>query len=657
MSRSPDGALHGHGRRALAVLAAALLWVAQPAGTARAMSVPAGFEATRVIETATPTALAFDPAGGLLVATKAGKLLALARGDREPRTILDLTARVCQEGERGLVGLAVDPAFAARPFLYLYYTRSTGDCRVKAVNRLARFTVRADGTVDAGSERVLLDRIPSPSRYHIGGDVQFGKDGFLYVSVGDGLCHHAVHRTQFGPGGCTGHSGVRNSAAREPDVLVGKILRVDRHGRAPDANGGGVRCALAGRTHTGGRCREIFASGLRNPFRMAFDDDAPGTRFFINDVGEEDWEEINVGRRGAHYGWNLREGRCLAGGAQGCGPPPRGLTDPLFTYHQSTGRPEGPGHRGCEAITGGAFVPEGSWPAGFARDYLFADYVCGKIIRLERDGGYRRTQTLVSGLGASSAVHLRFGPGPAGTALYFTTLGDGGAVWRLDHVPGNRRPAASANATPAFGALPLTTTFDARASSDPDGDPLEYRWDFGDGTSSRGADPVATHTYALPGVRGATLRVRDAHGAESAPLELLIHPGNAPPVLGVTGPRRYRIGERMVLRATATDPQDGPLDPALVIWQVLLVHQRHTHPYLEAHGATLRVRAPRKLGGHDLLTTHLRVRVAAADAAGLAAEAVRELRPRRRGAGDGGRSAPAPAGARRGVAAALPTGS
>jgi glucose/arabinose dehydrogenase len=630
MTRSPDGALHGQGRRTLAALAAALLWAAQPAGTAGAMTVPEGFEATRVLETAMPTALAFLPAGELLVATKAGKLLALAPGERTPRAILDLTARVCQEGERGLVGLAVDPDFATRPFVYLYYTRSTGDCRVKAVNRLARFSVRADGTVDARSERVLLDRIPSPSRYHIGGDVQFGKDGFLYISVGDGLCHHSIRRTQFGPGGCTGHSGVRNSAAREPDVLVGKILRIDRHGHAPEANGGGVRCALSGRTRTGARCREIFASGLRNPFRMAFDADAPGTRFFINDVGEEDWEEVNVGRLGAHYGWNLREGRCPAGGATRCGPPPPGLTDPLFAYHQSAGRPDGPGHRGCEAITGGAFVPEGSWPAAYARDYLFADYVCGKIIRLEREGGYHRTQTLIGGLGASSAVHLRFGPGPEGAALYFTTLGDGGAVWRVDHVPGNRRPAAAAAATPAFGALPLTTTFDARASADPDGDALEYRWDFGDGTSARGANPVVTHLYALPGVRRATLRVHDVHGAVSAPLELLVHPGNAPPVLEVAGPHRYRIGERMVLRATATDPQDGPLDPALTRWQVLLVHQRHTHPYLDAQGPALRVRAPRKLGGHDLRTTRLRVRVSAADGAGLAAESVRELRPRRR---------------------------
>ncbi len=126
MTRSPDGALHGHGRRSLAVLAAALIWSAQPAGTAAAMTVPDGFEATRVLAAPMPTALAFGAAGELLVATKAGTLLALAPGDREPRTILDLTARVCQEGERGLVGLAVDPAFAARPFLYVYYTRSTG---------------------------------------------------------------------------------------------------------------------------------------------------------------------------------------------------------------------------------------------------------------------------------------------------------------------------------------------------------------------------------------------------------------------------------------------------------------------------------------------------------------------------------------------------
>ena len=512
----------------------------------------------------------------------------------------------------------------------MYFTRRAPTCGAKAVNRLARFAVRRDGTVDVRSGRVLLDRIPSPSRYHVGGDVQFGHDGLLYVSIGDGMCHYTVRRLHMRPGGCPGRSGKRNSAAREGNVLLGKILRLDRHGRAPDGNGGGVRCARIGWTSPGRRCREIFARGLRNPFRMAFDPAARGTRFFINDVGEQDWEEINVGKRGANYGWNVREGRCPAGRATGCGPAPRGLTDPLYTYHQSSDRSGDPGSRGCEAITGGAFVPASGWPGAYSRDYLFADYVCGKIMRLQRDGGRLRAREFLRGLGRSSAVHLRFGPGPGGPALYFTTLGDGGAVWRVDYAPGNRQPQAAVIAEPAFGVVPLQTTFDASASTDPDGDTLEFLWAFGDGDTWRSRDPVARHSYLFPGVRTARLWVRDAQGATSAPVEVRLDPGNTPPSVHIAGPRRYGLGRRLTLRASVFDAQDGALDPDSVTWRILLHHETHTHPYAYAHGAVVRVRAPHHLGDHDPRTTFLRVHATASDSWGLTGATAHTMRPRLR---------------------------
>ncbi len=345
--------------------------------------------------------------------------------------------------------------------------------------------------MDAGSERVLLDRIPSPSRYHIGGDVQFGKDGFLYVSVGDGLCHHAIRRTEFGPGGCTGHSGLRNPAAREPDVLLGKILRVDRFGRAPgrQRRRRALR-ALGPDAAPAARCREIFASGLRNPFRMAFDEGAEGTRFFVNDVGEENWEEVNVGRLGADYGWNRREGRCPAGRARGCGPAPEGLTDPLFTYHQSAGRPDGPRQRGCEAITGGAFVPRG----GLVR--AVRPRLPLRRLRLREDhpprarGRLPHARTRWSpGWGPAAPSTCASGPGrsaPRSTSRRSATAARCGGSTTCPATAGR---VAAATATPAFGALPLTTTLDGRASSDPDGDrarvPLGLR--RRDGVARRGS--------------------------------------------------------------------------------------------------------------------------------------------------------------------------
>lgn len=151
---------------------------------------------------------------------------------------------------------------------------------------------------------MLIDSIPSPRGIHNPGDVGFGKDGYLYISVGDGACDYA------GDSGC----GLQNDAARDPSALVGKILRIARDGSIPSSNPyqgiDSARCNLRGRALPGQKCRETFASGLRNPFRIAFDVNASDTRFYINDVGAHQWEEIDLGAPGADYGWNVREGHC-----------------------------------------------------------------------------------------------------------------------------------------------------------------------------------------------------------------------------------------------------------------------------------------------------------------------------------------------------------
>ena len=171
------------------------------------------------------------------------------------------------------------------------------------------------------------------------------------------------------------------------------------------------------------RCQETFAWGLRNPFRIAFDPNAADTRFHISDVGQGTWEEIDLGAAGADYGWNLREGRCATGSTTNCGAPPAGMTNPVFDYGRSDG---------CGSITGGAFVPAGSWPASYTGTYLFGDFVCGRIFQLVPNGagGFNRL-TFADGLGTASAVHLAFGPHTTGTVLYYTTYAGGGAVRRI----------------------------------------------------------------------------------------------------------------------------------------------------------------------------------------------------------------------------------
>ena len=189
---------------------------------ARGITLPSGFTDELVATVGAPTALAFTPDGRLLITTQPGQLRVFQNGALVATPALNLatTGAICSNSERGLLGVAVDPAFTptSNNFIYLYYTfnRGGGTC----VNRVSRFTLSTTNV--ASGELVLIDNIPSPAGNHNAGDVQFGKDGYLYVSVGDGGCDYAG-------GGCAGS----NDAARDQHSLVGKILRITKAGGIP----------------------------------------------------------------------------------------------------------------------------------------------------------------------------------------------------------------------------------------------------------------------------------------------------------------------------------------------------------------------------------------------------------------------------------------
>jgi glucose/arabinose dehydrogenase len=404
----------------LTLLAPVLL--ASGAAPAAAATVPPGFSDTLVASVTAPTALGFMADGRMLITTQSGQLLVrTAAGTLLPTPALDLSARICANSERGLLGVAADPDPATRA-IYLFYTArgtnascptsATGNPAGAPTNRVSRFVLSDSGTVDPASETILLDGIYSPAGNHNAGDLAVGKDGYLYVSTGDGGCDYA------GNSGCGGS----NDASRDRNVLGGKILRVVRTTGAPApgnpfSGAGTTSCRLAPGA-PGTVCQETFAWGLRNPFRMAFDPDAAGTTFYINDVGQGAWEEIDLGTPGADYGWNVREGHCAnTGSAASCGgPQPAGMTGPLHDYGRDAG---------CGSITGGAFVPDGVWSATLDGAYLFADFVCGKIMMLS--GGTR--SDFAAGLG--NAVHLEFGTDGTSQALYYTTYTGGGQIRRI----------------------------------------------------------------------------------------------------------------------------------------------------------------------------------------------------------------------------------
>ena len=262
---------------AVFILAICAIATASPAG---AITLPAGFTDEQVTPLGSPTALAFTPDGRLLITTQPGQLRVYQNGALVPTAALNLaspTNVICSNSERGLLGVAVDPSFATpnNNFIYVYYTfNRAGTC----VNRVSRYVLSPSNV--ASGETVLIDNIPSTAGNHNAGDVQFGRDGYLYVSVGDGGCDYVPG------GGCAG----ANDASRDQHSLVGKILRITRDGNIPTDNpftgAGTADCRFTGGTTAGNKCRETFAWGFRNPFRIAFDPNDGGTRFFSNDVGQ-----------------------------------------------------------------------------------------------------------------------------------------------------------------------------------------------------------------------------------------------------------------------------------------------------------------------------------------------------------------------------------
>ena len=587
-------------------------------------TLPSGFSDVLVTTLPGPTALAFTPDARLLIAQQAGIVRVFKNGALVPTPALTIPAtKICNNFENGLLGIEKDPDFKTNGWVFLYYTAKRPDA--VCVNRVARFIMSGD-TINPASQAILIDNIPAPNGNHNGGDLKFGWDRYLYISTGDGGCDYA------GDSGCQGN----NDASRDQHALIGKILRITNQGAIPDSNpfqgSGTARCNVTGRTDAGKKCQETFASGLRNPFRFAFDPNASGTRFFINDVGGPRWEEIDKGKKGADYAWNLCEGNhdnLNWPGSVNCSAAP--YTPPIHEYSHDTG---------CTAITGGAFVPNGVWPAEYDNSYLYSDYVCNKIFELKPKSGGGFTQTeFASGLGEGGPIAMAFGPYGSGQALYYTTYGNGGEVHRITDNT-NVPPTAAVTANPTSGRLPLKVDFDGSGSSDPDaGETVtSYLWDFGDGSTSETTTPTTTHTYTTEGTYTASLQVRNNNGVLSEADTVRIDAGNEAPTPVIELPAAdllYSVGEQITLRGSATDrDENDPLGDDSLEWEVLQHHtapNHHTHPYLTAQtGNNLTISAPPP---EDLESTgsgnHLEVRLTATDSKGLSKTVTREIQPNR----------------------------
>ena len=632
-----------------------------------AQTLPLGFSDALVTAVGAPTAIAFTPDGRMLIASQNGPLRVFKGSALPLVTALSFDTgtntanpKICVGSEMGVLGVAADPAFKVNKFVYVFYTARNGsNCAApnytaanppdtlvdgsysalnRRVNRVSRFVLGTTGVganadvIDPATEVVLVDRMPARGGNHDGGDVHFGKDGLLYISIGDGGTDYS--------GASPGSAG-GNDAARDKHVLTGKILRVTRDGAIPASNpfvaGGARRCNVKGSTTVGQHCEETFAWGLRNPFRFAMDPNASATRFYINDVGQGAYEEVDEGVAGADYGWNCREGRHSFNTNGPCSPTPAAMIDPVYEYSHSGAVP-GTTVSGCASITGGAFVPNGLWPAAYDNTFLLADYVCGALFRIPANGtptgALPDAFAFARGLGSSSATSLTFGPDGSGQALYYTTYAGGGQIRKVSYATvGNTAPIMSSiTANPAAGVLPLNVALTADAS-DANGDVLTYFWDFGDGSAAITTTATTNKTYTTAGTYTASAKARDSNFAFSAASTTLVRPGNAPPTVGIVSPASgylFNVGDAITLTAAVTDAEDGALPTSALSWRVLLHHDAHTHPLLAPTiGNSIAFTAPAPEDLAAAVTSYLEIILTVTDSGGATTEISQNVMPRK----------------------------
>ncbi|QDK79391.1 PQQ-dependent sugar dehydrogenase [Spirosoma sp. KCTC 42546] len=279
---------------------------------------------------------------------------------------LDIRSKVASGGEMGLLGLAFHPDFKQNGFFYVNYTKSNP--RETIVSRFKASSANAS-TVDPGSE-VILFRFDQPYSNHNGGKVLFGPDGYLYVSTGDG-----------GSGGDPQNNGQNRSS------WLGKILRVDVN--STDKGQYGIPKDNPFKGNTNGYREEIFAYGLRNPWRISFDEKG---QLWVGDVGQNAIEEVDIVTKGGNYGWRLKEGNANYNTKDNANAAE--LIAPIWQYSHSNGD---------VSITGGV-VYRGSTNPDLRGKYIYADYASGRVWALTPNGTKSATnQELVSGAGAISA--------------------------------------------------------------------------------------------------------------------------------------------------------------------------------------------------------------------------------------------------------------
>ncbi|MFF9396117.1 PQQ-dependent sugar dehydrogenase [Streptomyces griseoluteus] len=646
-------------RTALALACGALLIGATPALTApgaaaadRNGAAAEDFQQVTLArgeaEVGEPMSLAVLPDRSVLHTSRDGELR-LTDATGTTRTAGKLA--VYSHDEEGLQGVGVDPHFTDNRFVYLYYappmdtppgdapeTGTAADfAPFDGVNRLSRFVLKTDGTLDTASEKKILE-VPTSRGIccHVGGDIDFDKDGNLYLSTGD----------DSNPFQSDGFTPIDERADRNPafdaqrtagntNDLRGKILRIkvqdDGSYTVPDGN---LFAPGTARTRP-----EIYAMGFRNPFRFSVDKET-GV-LYVGDYGPDagaadpargpggQVEFARVTGPG-NFGWPYCTGKNDAYVDYDFGTKTSGAAfdcaAPRNDSPHNTGLPDLPPAQAAWLPYDGASVPEfgdGSespmggpvyhydpaldspvkFPEAYDGDFFAGEFGRRWIKRIETGADGTVQSINAFPWTGTQVMDMAFGPDGALYVLDYGTAWFGGddnsALYRIENATDGHSPVARAAADKTSGQAALKVRFSSAGTTDQDGDALTHHWDFGDGTSSTAANP--THTYRQNGTYTATLTAEDPSGRTgSAAVRVVV--GNTAPTVTLQLPQDgqlFSFGDAVPFTVRVTDPEDGHnIDCSKVTVHFVLGHDTHGHPLTSAKGCSGTIQTSAD-GGHD----------------------------------------------------------
>ncbi|WP_405957231.1 PQQ-dependent sugar dehydrogenase [Streptomyces phaeochromogenes] len=599
-------------------------------------------------EVGEPMSLAVLPDRSVLHTSRDGELRIT---DSAGNTKLAGKLAVYSHDEEGLQGVGIDPGFADNRFIYLYYAppldTPAGDAPetgtaadfapFDGVNRLSRFVLNADGTLDNASEKKILD-VPATRGIccHVGGDIDFDAAGNLYLSTGD----------DSNPFQSDGYAPIDERANRNPvfdaqrtsgntNDLRGKILRIK-------VNADGSYAVPDGNLFAPGTDKtkpEIYAMGFRNPFRFSVDKktgilyvgdygpDAGAADPARGPAGQVEFARVTepgnfgwpycTGNNDAYVDYDFGTG--ASGASFDCSAPKNtspnntGLTD--LPPAQTAWIPYDGGSvpefgSGSESPMGGPVYDYDAsldspvkFPEAYDGDFFAGEFGRRWIKRIASDdSGTVQSINDVPWTG-TQVMDMAFGPDGALYVLDYGLAWFGGdensALYRIENATDGHSPVAQAAADRTSGQAKLKVKFSSAGTTDADGDALTYSWDFGDGGKSTAANP--TYTYKRNGTYTATLTAKDATGRTgSASVRIVV--GNTAPKVTLQLPedgQLFSFGDAVPFKVKVTDPEDGrSIDCAKVKVSFVLGHDSHGHPLTTANGCSGTIQTSAD-GGHD----------------------------------------------------------